>query len=228
MKRNFKLIGIIALIVILIIVYLFLFVFQNKKEVNEDANKFKEEYESLNGKKNEDGKSYLEIEISNDNVIDYTDYKEVFDILDDGTGIIYFGFPECPWCRNLVKVLMDAANEVGVEKIFYLNNREDRDTRVLENNKIVVEKEGTEDYFKLVNKLDNILGEYKGLNDKSIKRLYFPTVIFVVEGKVVKYNIGTVDSQIDPYTEMTESQTKELRDKLIEGMEEIISCTSAC
>ena len=228
MKKNFKLVGIITLVVILIIVCLFLFVFKDKKEVNKDASKFKEEYESLNGKKNDDGKSYLKVEISEENVVQYTDYKEVFDILDKGTGVIYFGFPECPWCRNLVPVLMDAASEVGIEKIFYLNNREDRDTKVLENKKIITQKEGTDDYYKLVDKMESILGEYEGLNDSSIKRLYFPTVIFVVEGKIVKYNIGTVDSQTDPYKKLTNEETKELKNKLIEGMEEIISCTSAC
>ena len=228
MKKNFKLVGIITLVVILIIVCLFLFVFKDKKEVNKDASKFKEEYESLNGKKNDDGKSYLKVEISEENVVQYTDYKEVFDILDKGTGVIYFGFPECPWCRNLVPVLMDAANEVGIEKIFYLNNREDRDTKVLENKKIITQKEGTDDYYKLVDKMESVLGEYEGLNDSSIKRLYFPTVIFVVEGKIVKYNIGTVDSQTDPYIRLTNEQVKELKNKLIEGMEEIISCTSAC
>ena len=45
--------------------------------------------------------------------------EEIFDIL-DGTGIIYFGFPECPWCRNAVPVLLDAAEEVGIEKIYYI------------------------------------------------------------------------------------------------------------
>ena len=48
------------------------------------------------------------------------------------------------------------------------------------------------------------------VNDNSIKRLYFPTLVFVKEGKIVYVHIGTSDSQENPYIELTEDQKTEL------------------
>lgn len=95
-----------------------------------DARKFKREYETLNNDYN-DSKTYkyLDINVSRKNNVKYSSYDEVFKILDKGTGVIYFGFPECPWCRNLVPVLVDAADEAGIANIYYLNNRNDRDVK---------------------------------------------------------------------------------------------------
>ena len=73
--------------------------------------------------------------------IKYLNYDEIFEILESKSGVIYFGFPECPWCRNIALPLVDSAMEYGLEKIYYLNNRLDRDTLSLDKKgKIVTEK----------------------------------------------------------------------------------------
>ena len=190
-----------------------------------NTNKFKKEYESLNGKKAENGQPYLKLTIDKENPIVYSNYKEIFDIL-DGTGIIYFGFPECPWCRNAVPVLLDAAEEVGIEKIYYMNNLEDRDVKELKDGKIVTTKKGTSNYYKLLEKLKDKASIYKGLNDDSIKRLYYPTVIAVKNGEIIDTIVGTVDSQIDPYIPMTKKQKRELKGKYMEAIKKIIMCGS--
>ena len=126
-------------------------------------------------------------------------------------------------------VLLDAAEEVGLDKIYYLNNLDSRDAKKLnDKGEIVVEKEGTKDYYKLVDKLSSVLGEYEGLNDSSIKRLYFPTVIVVKDGKIVGSHIGTVDSQEDPYKKLDDKQYKELKEDLEDLMYKTISCDGAC
>ena len=51
---------------------------------------------------------------------------------------------------------------------------------------------------------------YDGLEDESIKRLYFPTVVFVLEGEVVGIHIDTIESQKDPRVPLTEKQKNEL------------------
>ena len=186
------------------------------------ASHFKLEYESLNGKE-ANGQEYLEVSIPTDNNIVYADYDQVFDAL-DGTGVIYFGFPECPWCRNAVPVLLKAAKEVGIDKIYYLNNREDRDTKVLKDGKVVTEKEGSSNYNKLLEKLGDQASVYEGLNDDSIKRLYYPTVVFVRNGEIIDYIEGTVGSQTDPYTPLNDKQAKELKDKYRSAMSKLQSC----
>ena len=124
LKRNsVKIILSLIILVIASIAFIFL-------KPESMASRFKLEYESLNGQKTDDGREYMEVNINNDNKIVYADYKTIFDVL-DGTGVIYFGFPECPWCRNAVPILLEAAEESGIKQIYYLNNHDDRDTKVL-------------------------------------------------------------------------------------------------
>ena len=70
-----------------------------------DNIKFKEEYERLNGKKSESG-TYLKVKIDKDNPMIYANIEDVQKLLENGTGVVYFGFPECPWCRNMVPNLI--------------------------------------------------------------------------------------------------------------------------
>ena len=107
LKRNsVKIILSLIILVIASIAFIFL-------KPESMASRFKLEYESLNGQKTDDGREYMEVNINNDNKIVYADYKTIFDVL-DGTGVIYFGFPECPWCRNAVPVLLEAAEESSI------------------------------------------------------------------------------------------------------------------
>jgi thiol-disulfide isomerase/thioredoxin len=202
----------------------------NKVELT-DALKFKDEYESLNNKTNDHGKEYVNIKIDEENPIVYANYDEIIYILENGTGVIYFGFPECPWCRNSVPVLLDAAKEIGVDKIYYYNALSIRDTKSLDDKgNIVTDKKGTDEYYKLVDLLSDVLTPYEGLNDDSIKRLYFPTVVYVKDGKVLSSTIGTVDSQTDPYVKLNDDQYNELKNIYMENMNKVynILCDEAC
>ena len=176
-----------------------------------DADRFKSEYEGLNGKDNSYGGTYLSISIPSDNPVEYVDFTRVKQILANGTGVIYFGFPECPWCRNISPTLLDVAMEFD-SKIFYLNNKEDRDIRKLDDNgNIIIEKEGSAEYYELLELLTGYTSVYDGLNDESIKRLYFPTVIFVKDGEIVGFHEGTVESHIDASVYLNAEQQKELK-----------------
>lgn len=219
---------------ILIIMLVFLFsifigyeYFQDKKDAtSQDALNFEKEYEKLNNRVNSNNnKVYPTVDISSDNPIKYSSYDEIFQILESGTGVIYLGFPECPWCRNLVPVLLSAAKEVELDTLYYLNISEDRDLLLLDENKnIITEKEGNKKYFELVSKLDQILDEYiLTANDGSEvktgeKRIYLPLVIFVKNGEIVGYHDGTVESQEDPYVALTDRENEELLLSLIELM----------
>ena len=43
-------------------------------------------------------------------------------ILEHGTGVVYLGFPECPWCQAYVPMLNEVADIEGLEKIYYFND----------------------------------------------------------------------------------------------------------
>ena len=212
--KNLKIVMIAILMVLLLAIILIknLGTLDDSSIKNNDAKEFKQEYENLNGVINGD-KTIKAINIPEENPMVYATYEEIEDVITNKTGVIYFGFPECPWCRNAVPVLIDAANEVGVDKIYYFNALEIRDIKSLDDaGNIVVEKEGTEEYKKLVQLLYDYLGEYEGLNDPTIKRLYFPTVLFVKDGNIIGSHMGTVDSQENPYVSLTNSEYEQLKD----------------
>lgn len=224
MKKTFMII-LSVLLVVLILFSLYYFVFKEKP----DNLKFKEEYESLNDEVSNSGKKNIDVKIDEDNLMKYSSFKEIIDVLDEGTGIIYFGFPECPWCRNAVPVLIEAAKKNEIGQIYYFDASKIRDVKELKDGKVVTTKEGTKEYYQLVDKLKDVLGPYEGLEDESIKRLYFPTMVFVMGGKVVGTHIGTVDSQKDPYKVLTKKEKEELLKIYENNIEKIYGvCDESC
>ena len=105
--------------------------------INNDAIKFKKEYEGYNGVKISDNLYYSNLDIDEDNPIKYSNYEEIIDVIKNKTGIIYLGFPECPWCRSALPVLLDALDENDIETLYYLNIKNERDVYVVEDNKLV-------------------------------------------------------------------------------------------
>jgi len=236
-KAGFLIIGLALLILISCGIYWAAEDAKDSVQTNKtDAVKFQEEYESLNGKHDDKrNRDYLEVSIGKENPVVYASFEEVLKVLDNGTGVIYFGFPECPWCRNLIPSLLEAADKAGIEKIYYLNALEDRDVLELnDKNEVVTKQEGTENYQKLLVELDDVLSDYVLETDagKKVmtgeKRLYFPSVIFVKQGKIVGFHEGTVESQTDSKVPLTDKQKEELVGILTDYMGKTVTCDGAC
>ena len=200
---------IIILVSLLLVILLgvTIFVFLNNRYTKDEV-KFSHEYK-LNNK---------------DNNVKYLKVDEVIKKLQKGSSIIYFGFPECPWCQNLVPVLISVNNEYKDNTLYYYNALDIRDKKHLDDDgNIVVDKEGTKEYKKIVEILSDYLGSYEGLNDESIKRLYFPTVVFVSNGEIVDIHIGTVDSQTNPKKKLTSSEKDELTEVLEKKFDKVLA-----
>lgn len=148
-----KLIIIVSAIIIIGGGILLYFVLNNKNNENNNDNiKFAKEY----------------TEVGEDNVFVYKDIDEIINILKYGTGVVYLGFPECPWCQAYVKYLNDAAKEANIEKIYYFNILEER-------------KNNTEKYQEIV----SILGDNLQRDEEGNLKVFVPNVSFVVDGKIV-------------------------------------------
>lgn len=221
MEKDKKiLLGIIGLILIVAIVIVVLVIRDNKKpSYTADEIKFKEEYEALNNKGNGyNDKKYVELNIIEDNNIVYATEKEIAEILKDGSGVIYFGFPNCPWCRAMISPLLEEAKENGIKKVYYLNILEIRDAYSVEDKKVLRTKEGTDNYYKILEELSDYLSDYSVTDAKGkeyatgVKRLYAPTVVMVKNGEVKAFHEDVVESLEDPYEGLNENQNKELRD----------------
>ena len=148
---------IIAVIIVLGFLGLISFYYLNLTKVT-DASKFKEEYSR----------------VSEDNVFVYRTEKEIIDILKHGTGIVYLGFPECPWCQAYVSYLDEVAKETKIEKIYYLN--------ILE-----IRKNNTREYQEIVSLLDN----YLSYDEEGKKRIYVPAIVAVKEGEIIGFDDET-------------------------------------
>ena len=109
---------------------------QEEKKVNTDALKFKEEYESVDNS----------VTISEKNPIVYSSLDEIKDILNNKTGLIYLGYPECNNCMKIVPILIEASKQAGLKEIYYLNTKEIKEEIISEYDKeeplIIFVKEG--------------------------------------------------------------------------------------
>ncbi|MCI8575229.1 MAG: hypothetical protein HFI09_02035 [Bacilli bacterium] len=236
-KKKWIMIG--AVIGILLIGFLgWYFIFKSSFG---DAQKFKEEYESLNGTIREsDGAVYNVIDIPKDNPIRYVDCAEALEVLKNETAILYVGANWCPWCRNAVPVLIDAATKKNVDPVYYLNLDAEKDTFEIQDGNLVKTVNGSDGYYALLDFLkeelrDYILTDEKGVKyDTHEKRIYMPFVVTSRNGKIVDTHVGTVslsDGQTK-YSLLTDDQKGELYsiyEKMIEKAFHPTTCTTdAC
>ena len=220
-KMNKKKIVLYILIIILVIGILVGFIYTNKKDDKTkenkvtDAIKIKEEYESLNDKQASNGNIYPKVTLKENNTFRYASAKKVLETLKSGTGLIYLGFKECPWCRNAINVLQ----YVNANEILYLDMTNQRDKYEEKDGKAVKTEEGTEEYKKMLTILDSILDNYEieDENGNTInigeKRIYVPLVIGIKDGKIVGYHADTVklDDNQSPYDLLTNKQQNDLK-----------------
>lgn len=211
MKNNKMILKVIILILLVLGVILSI-TLNNRNNIKEntDAIKFKETYESLNGKKTSSGNTYPKVTLNDNNPFVYKSAKEIVETLKNGTGLIYLGFPNCPWCRNSVNVLQ----YVNTNEILYLDVTDHRDSYEVIDGELTKTKEGTKEYYEILELLDSILTDYEvdGLNTNE-KRIYVPLVVGVKDGKIVGYHADTVDLDEGqtPYDLLTDKQQNELK-----------------
>lgn len=231
-KRNPIVIALLMIMIVLIVFFFFLHWNLDSGDlgsIKKTAKDFKEEYEKLNHQKDTEGNSYINLSIDSGNIIQYATYDKIFSLLERGTGVIYFGTPESNQSRVLLPILFDASEEVGIDTIYYLDLSNDRDQKELgEDGKVIIKKEGTENYQKLVKKLDSVLGSYDGLEDDSIKRIYFPTLIFVKDGEMIASHVAREESNDSSSIPMDEEESQRLKEELMSDMNQIITCDDAC
>ena len=237
-KENWFFLGLLGVIVIIACGCGFL-AFQKVEDtpVITDAVKIKEEYEMLNEKINDNNLKYPTVTLSDDNPFVYRSESEIIDILNNKTGVIYFGFSSCPWCRSVLPILEDAAREVGLAQVFYLDIQNIRDVLELdENDKVVTSKEGSNGYYQIVELLDEYLSEYSLTNEKGEeistgkKRLFAPTVVGVLNGEIVSFHEGSLDSQKSGYDTLDDKEKEELKKIYVELIQKTLegTCNEAC
>ncbi len=182
MKKYWKLIlGVLVLICLVIGLVL---IFTNSEKV-EDSELFASEY----------------TQVDEDNVFVYKSAKEIIQILENGTGVVYLGFPECKWCQAYVPYLDEVAKENNIDKIYYFNIREDRE-------------KNTADYKKIV----ELTSDFLLYNDEGEKRVFVPDIYVVLDGEILSHNNETsmITEDILPIDYWTDEKLDNLKKTLKE------------
>lgn len=194
-----KIIGIMgAIIVILIGVIIFLVINNNVKNNDNseisDAVKFSMEYDT----------------VDENNVFVYTDIDKIINVLENETGIVYLGFPECQWCKEYVVYLNEVAKSRNISTIYYYNIKEDR-------------ANNSPNYLKLV----DILKEYLQKDENGNPRIYVPAVIFVSNGNILWFDDETSLDTLghsSPSEYWTDEEVKDLKSRLNSYIDDINIC----
>lgn len=231
MKRR-SILVIIAIVILLIITGCS----YDKKEEKSDSLRFKEEYESINDKVIE-GTDYKvrSLNIPEDNPIVYAEANDIISMMDNNeTFVVYFGFNSCPWCRSVLPILLDVANDLKLEKIYYVDVKDIRDRLdVDEKGNVITVKEGSEGYVGLLARLDDVLEDYtlefEGEEvETDEKRIYAPNVVSVVNGKAKELETGISDEQDDPYMKLNDKMKKETYNKFKCSIKCVLENKNSC
>lgn len=211
-KKKYIIFGGITLIVLALLLLLWTVTANSK-----DGAKFKREYEAYNGEKSSSGKKYQTLKIDRKNKVKYSDLKSVNEIIENGTGLIYFGFPNCPWCRGMLPTLLDVLDCSCLDELLYVNMSDLRDEFKVVDGKAKETKEASREYYDLLKLLDDHLDDYI-VEDKDgfeyetgEKRVYVPLVVAVKNGEIIRAFDGIdLEKGASPYDELTKIQKSEL------------------
>ena len=194
MKKRLLIIGIFVLVIVMGVILFFILKNNNVK----DNVRFAKEYGS----------------VSEENVFVYKNIDEIIRIMEHGTGVVYLGFPECPWCRAYVKYLNEVALDVGLDEIYYYNILEDRTNN-------------TDNYKKIV----SILGDNLQYDKEGNYRIFVPNVSFHIDGEVIGNDYETsldthgLSSAIEYWTD---EEVEELKERLTIYMEMVFKKLNSC
>lgn len=152
---------------------------KDKNDDSKDSYRFKEEYSAIG--------------IEEYNNIKYSDIDEVLDIIDNSSGVIYFGSGDNDLCLISVPILFNASDNTNLERIYYVST----------NN---IDKE-----FSIKDKEGNVIISNDNLN--------IPLVLFVYSGDIVSYHIGTIDDKVD----LTDEESIELYNIYLDGIHDVLN-----
>ncbi|OKZ57551.1 MAG: hypothetical protein BHV99_01000 [Clostridium sp. 26_21] len=170
-----------------------------------DAQKFKEEYEKINGGKTSDNETYNELNINENNPMVYISLEELVDIINtENEAYIYISSSFCPYCRATVETLLNVAKDLKIDKIYYYD-----DTK----------QSQSDQYDNMLEKL-----EEKGVNfiNKDGKRKWgVPLILKTKNGQVISETRGTsyqLNEGQSKYDSLTEDQKKQVYDRYYEAL----------
>lgn len=130
---------------------------------------------------------------------------------ENGTGLLYYGRTNCPWCQRAVPILDEAAQEMGLT-VYYIDAGQP----------IAVGEDGATDVQKAKEIYNQLVDQIKEILKKDEDGGYsfqIPEVIAVKNGKIVGHHLSLTDdfSLTDEEAQLNDAQKAELK-KIYEEM----------
>ena len=142
--------------------------------------------------------------VVDDNRFVFASASEVLEKFESGSGLLFLGFQQCPWCQQLAPLVDDAAKAEGLDTIYYLDIRHARETN-------------DDTYKKLVEKLKPHLRT----DESGQPRVYVPDVTALKDGRVVGHFLQETTADGEKATPDT-YWTKERRARAVEQLRQMI------
>lgn len=165
-----------------------------------DAQKFKKEYPT----------------VSDSNKFVYKSVEQIIEQLESGTGVVYLGFPECPWCQEYVKYLDQIAVAKGLSEISYYNIKQ-------------IRSDNTAEYQEIVSLLQ---AHQLDLDSNGNPRIFVPELVFVKNGQILgrdnTTSLNSTEKDGTPAEWWTAERVAELKAKLEPLVDQIIDCGNVC
>lgn len=138
------------------------------------------------------------------------DHDSVEKMLAHGTGVIYFSFPECPWCQKYTPLLQNIAEKADMEVLYY--------------NIYVDKSEDKEWYDAIAGMIEEKNPEISRYDNDGNTLIFMPLVLFVNEGEIIGYDDETCDlnsDEVSPDTYWNEEKVGALEEKLLPLFEQV-------
>lgn len=167
-----------------------------KTEEVTDAEKFSNEYS-----------------VSKDNPFKYIDIDEVLNIIENKSGIIFFGNSDCEWCSETATILTEALAYKNVENAYYYNPK-------------AIREKNTKKYQKLI----ELLKDYLPFDEEGNPYLYLPDIYFIKNGEIIGHNNDTATMSGTVDEALTTKTKRELKNKYLELISKynVRECTDDC
>ncbi len=130
-------------------------------------------------------------------------------LLNHGTGVIFLGFPECPWCQSYVPVLNEEAEQADVRILYYNIYTDKSEDRVF--------------YDKIAQVIDEKNAEITHYDNDGNMVIYMPLVLFVNDGEIIAFDDESCDldsDEIKPEVYWTQDKLDALHTRLAQYLQE--------
>ena len=173
----------------------------------EDSKRFKQEFEKLNGTKDENnGETYNTVNIDENNPIVYVGLEELYDVMNSNeNSYIYVSAPTCTYCRASIETLLKVLKDVGIDKLYYYD--------ITANEDAIEEEKRNE----IINKLAE--QELLTLNEEGNESWSIPLLAITNSGEATLKEIGTSINYNEGQAKnspLTDEQKQELYDHYYE------------